>query len=145
LAYSVIFEVTVVEEVNCDPPPLRDVYHPSKAYPLMIGFEGIEDPTEPPPFTVRVCVVGVPPSALNVIVYCVDALAVHLAYTVIFEVTVVEEVNCDPPPLRDVYQPPKALPLLVGFEGIDDPTEPLPFTVRVCVAGVPPSALNVTV
>jgi hypothetical protein len=54
----------------------------------------------------------------------VDWFAVHLAYTVILLVTVVVAVNCVPPPLVEVYQPPKVYPLLDGSVGIfEDPTE----------------------
>jgi hypothetical protein len=99
-----------------------------------------EEPTVPPLSTVRVCVAGLPPSALNVTVQ------VHFAYTVIFPVTVVKAVNCVPLPPVAVYHPPKVLPLLAGSAGIfEKPTASPLFTVRVCVAGLPPSVLNVTV
>jgi hypothetical protein len=42
-----------------------------------------------------------------------------------------------------VYQPPKVYLVLAGIG--KDPTEAPLFTVRVCVAGLPPSALKVTV
>jgi hypothetical protein len=106
----------------------------------------LEDPTEAPLFTVRVCVGGVPPSALNVTVYWVGVLAVHLAYTVMFPLTGVVAVNCIPPPPVKVYRPPKLYPLLPGSGGIlEAPTEAPLFIVRVCVAGLPPSALKVAV
>jgi hypothetical protein len=146
-AYTVLFALTVVEYVNCVPPPFVAVHHPPKLYPLLVGSVGIfADPTEAPLFTVRVWVPGLPPSALNVTVYCVPVFAVHFAYTVLFALTDVEYVNCVPPPFVAVHHPPKLYPLLVGSVGIfADPTEAPLSTVRVWVAGLPPSALNVTV
>jgi hypothetical protein len=147
LAYTVIFAVTVVAAVNCVPPPFCPVYQPPKVYPLLAGSLGIlEAPIEAPLFTVRVCAVGIPPSALKITVYWEAETAVHLAYTVIFAVTVVAAVNCVPPPFMAVYQPPKVYPLLAGSLGIlEEPIEAPLLTVFVCVAGVPPSALKVTV
>ena len=67
-----------------------------------------EDPSELPLFTVRVYVAGLPPFASNVTVTVVpDVPDVHLAYTAIFEFTIVVAVNWVPPPFNKVHQPPK--------------------------------------
>ena len=76
---------------------------------------------------------------------CIDLASVHLAYTVISAVTTVDAVNRVPPPVVAVYQPPKTEPLLAGSAGIfSGPTESPLVTVRICFAGLPSSALNVT-
>jgi hypothetical protein len=108
LAYTVLFALTAVESVNCVPPPFVAVHQPPKVYPLLVGSVGIfADPSEAPLSTVRVWVAGLPPSALNVTVYCVPVFAVHFTYTALSAVTAVVAVNSVPPPFRSVYQPPK--------------------------------------
>jgi hypothetical protein len=71
--------------------------------------------------------------------------AVQRAYTVIAALTVVEALNALPLPFRAVYQPPNLYPLLVAEGIFEESTEAPLVTVRVCVAGLPPSALKVTV